>query len=111
MGYLALVLHEDEYDATANSVPFIRPTNPGVFQFVSPFPLLTIPQEPSLPIGDQQEALQVSQEHQRPRDATSVYDQQFVHGSGNCSAKSQSMMKIQDVTTNVKLLNKLYVNS
>lgn len=50
LGYLALVLTQDEYNAILNTVPFVRPTNPGVFRFQPPTPNPPPSQDPSTPI-------------------------------------------------------------
>ena len=41
LGYLALVLTEEQYDSIPNSSPFIRPDNPGDFQLQVPDPNMT----------------------------------------------------------------------
>ena len=50
LGYLALVLTQDKYDDIANTVPFIRLADPGVFKYSPSVPTLTPPQEPATPI-------------------------------------------------------------
>ena len=50
LGYLALVLSQEEYEDIPNTVPFDRPTNPGVFKYNPSVPTLMTPQEPSSPI-------------------------------------------------------------
>ena len=43
LGYLALVLTEEQYDSIHNAEPFVRPTNPGDFQLQVPDPNTTSP--------------------------------------------------------------------
>ena len=44
LGYLALVLTQEQYDSIPNLEPFLRPTNPGDFQLQVPDPNTTTPQ-------------------------------------------------------------------
>ena len=47
LGYLALVLTEEQYDSIPNAAPFIRPENPGDFQLQVPDPNTTTTTTPT----------------------------------------------------------------
>ena len=50
LGYLALVIHPDDYNKIPNTLPFVRPTDPGVFKFNPTNPVAVTPQEPASPV-------------------------------------------------------------
>ena len=50
LGYLALTLTQEEYDDIPNTIPFLQPTDPGVFKYNPTVPTITVPQEPSSPV-------------------------------------------------------------
>ena len=58
LGYLALVIPTKDYDVIPNSVPFTRPKDPGVFQYVS---VETIPDSaPSTPASPAKRCLRTT---------------------------------------------------
>ena len=82
LGYLALVLTQEEYyNDIPNTVPFIRPIDPGVFKYSPSVPTLTTPQEPSSPVqkDDPQEQPQVNWVPLQHKDEDKTHKQDYLH--------------------------------